>query len=187
MNEPNTVIVLSDEQSMSEQLQSGLNGFTVLNAENVEALNEQARAAKKTSAFVLSIRDSDDWMAFEFVKTAYPSVPCFICLEDGDGYEEAKESAMRQGAMAVFPEHNTTPLSALIKGAASNNLRGGDQLDHNADFLSVYGDISRELGRLQNEFTETSLRTLPQPFIGDDTKTRLRNNLVKLREIIITP
>lgn len=188
MNEQKyTVVVLTKEVSTCDVLQDELRDFTVIKTESVEAIHNLAKSGKTVGAFVLQITDSSDWIAFEFVRTAYPSVPCFVILEREESFKESKDAAMQRGAMAVVESTKPAALSALIIGSANNNLRKSEDLDKNADFLRTLGDLSRELSRLQEEFTETMLRTLPQPVIGIDTRHRLTRELEKLQEIRITP
>lgn len=185
-NANNTVIVVTRHRHIYEQLQENLKEFKVECAADVEAINQLVKAkagsGDNIGAIVIQLANSRDLTAFEFCSIAVSSVPLFAVIDDETG--EMQELIKKYGAVAVFSAENTKALANLIYTA--DNMKRGVR-DHNADFLRVFGEISRELGRLHNEFTETALRTLPQPFIARDTQQRLENYLSKLQAITITP
>lgn len=187
-NQNNTVVVLSKEQQLCDELQYGLNGFKVGRVADIEALNNAAKSAD-TRVIVLHICNSEDWMAFEIMKTGYAGLPCFVILEEAVEGEVMPQGDLQiSDAMAVFTRNKTQALAALIQSSISNNNLGtGAERDSNVDLIKTLADISREIGRLHMEFTETAFRTLPQRKIGGDTRERLKNSLKKLQAITIAP
>ncbi|HLM59938.1 MAG TPA: hypothetical protein VK308_03990 [Pyrinomonadaceae bacterium] len=184
MNEQNkTVIVVSNHRQILEELQNKLKNYKVEIAADVEEINQLVKQSGNVRAVIIQFTESKDLMCFEFCSTANPSIPLFAIIDDETN--EKQELVKKYDVVAIFSEKNTATLETLIN-FAPHNLKPGER-DQNAHFLRIFGDISRELGRLHDEFTETALRTLPQPYIAQDTRERLTGYLLKLQDIKITP
>jgi hypothetical protein len=184
----NVITFLSQNQKLCNLLQTALKGLVVIRAENIDAVNRIVKQSGGVGAVVLHITNPNNWMIFEFLKTGYPNVPRFALLAPGesDGADEIEQKALanRYGAAAIVTEAQGIPvLASLIQSI----INAPADSDTKANYLTVFGKVSREIARLQAEFIETAMRTLPQPEIGEDTQERLKRTLIDLQAIKITP
>lgn len=191
MENPNTnnvVAFLTQNQKLCNSLQTALKGaMVVVRAENIEAVNNIVKQGA-VCAVVLHIIGSAGWIIFELLKTGYPNIPRYAILAPSLSRVDFDPEALarKYGASAITSEQNgIKSLAALIE---ANFLQDPQiEVSSKESFMEIYGNVARELERIQHEFTVTGMRTLPQPEIGEDTKKRLNSVLTKLQAIKITP
>lgn len=184
----NVVLFLTQNQKLCGQLQNALKGFVVLKAENIEAVNNAVKHGNAVGAVVLHITNSNNWIIFELLKTGYPDVPRFAVLSPSTSNDSYKldELAAKNGAAAIINEkQGIASLAPLIQNIV--NAKPPEESDTKSAYLVLFGDVSREIARIQKDFTTTALRTLPQPEIGKDSQDRLEAALNKLKAIRINP
>jgi hypothetical protein len=181
------VILLTQNQKLYATLQAALSGMTVIKAENIEAVNNAAKH-NDVGAVVLHVTNYSGWIIFEVLKTGYAEIPRFAVLApslSGDD-DTHRALATKYGAAAIMGEKDgIKPLANLIERELAKN--NSTESTSKEIFMKIYGDIARELTRLQNDFTAMGMRTLPQPDIGDDTLERLKTALAGLQDITIKP
>lgn len=183
--EKNVVTFLTQNQKLCNSLQTALPNKVVIKAENIEAINNCVKH-NPVGAVVLHITNSASWIIFEMLRSGYPDIPRFAILAPSlaGNEDEMNQMATRYGATAITSE------KVGIKSIAT--LIGGDlipkrEFTSKENFLSLFGETAREIERIQREFTVLSMRTLPQPEIGSDTKIKLKRALSKLQAIKIEP
>lgn len=187
MSKNNAVVFLTQNTKLCNQLQSALKkaGFIVIRVENIEGVNNAVKH-NAVGAVVLHVKDANGWIIFELMRTGFQNIPRFAILAPSLTGEEADmiKLAQKYDAEAIIGERGDMhSLATMILGVSEAD----DDANSKEAYLKLYGDISRELIRLQEEFTQTSLRTLPQPEIGADTQTRLRTALAGLKRIKLLP
>ncbi len=184
----NVVLFLTQNQKLCSQLQNALKGLVVMRAENIEAVNNAVKHGNAVGAVVLHITNSNNWIIFELLKTGYPDVPRFAVLSPSSSNDSYKldELASRNGAAAIVNEkQGIAGLATLIQNIVL--AQPVEEVDTKSAYLTLFGEVSRELARLQKDFNTTALRTLPQPVIGKDSQERLQVALNKLKAIRINP
>jgi hypothetical protein len=182
------VAFLTQNQKLCNSLQAALKGrVVVVRAENIEAINNIIKQSP-VKAVVLHIVGSAGWIIFELLKTGYPNIPRYAILAPSLTKNDFDPEALakKYGAAAITNEKSSIKSIATLLEANSWEEIAGDSTGKET-YMEIYGNVARELERLQQEFTVTGMRTLPQPVIGDDTKKRLNNVLQKLKGIKITP
>lgn len=188
-NQPKHIVVfLTQNQRLCNSLQFALKGsLAVVRAENIEGVNNIVKQGMVV-AVVLHINHSSGWIIFELLKTGYPNIPRYAILAPSlskDNFD-AESLARRYGASAITSEKiGIKPIVTLIE--ANLQKAPEEKSSSKEKFMEIYGEVAREMERIQREFTATGMRTLPQTEIGDDTKKRLGIVLTKLQGIKIAP
>ena len=187
MSKNNAVIFLTYNTKLCNSLQSAVKkaGFIVIRVENIEGV-KNAIVNNAVGAVVLHVKDATGWIIFEMMRTGFSNIPRFAILSPtltGDEDEMIK-LALKYDAEAIIGERgDIRGLATLILDATEAT----EEENSKEAFLQLYGNIARELLRLQEEFTTVSLRTLPQPVIPEDAQTRLRTVLTALKRIKLAP
>ena len=121
------------------------------------------------------------------LKTGYPDVPRYAVLAPSlSGKEDINALINRYGAKSIIDEKTgIKALAPLIEGEVVTEAP--PESSSKVQYLNVFGEVARELLRLQGEYNTTGMRTLPQPEIGKDTQNRLKKVLTKLQSIKIQP
>ena len=185
--EKNVVLFLTQNNKLCNQLQSSIPSKVVIKVDNIEAINNSVKH-NPVGAVVLHVTNSASWIIFDMLRSGYPHIPRFAILAPSftGSEDETRGLANRYGATAIISEKSgVSSLSTLIVGDL--NHKKEEQPTGKENFLALYGEVSREMERLQKEFTILGMRTLPQPDIGTDTKVKLKRVLNKLQAIKIEP
>lgn len=182
----NVVAFLTQNQKLYVGLQAALKRMVVIKAENIEAVNNTVKY-NAVAAVVLHVTNSSGWIIFELLKTGYPDLPRYAVLAPSlSGKENVNTLINRYGAAGIIDEKTgIKALAPLIEG--ETEAEENDTSSTKEKYLNVFGDVARELLRLQGECNITGMRTLPQPEIGRDTQNRLQKVLNKLQGIKIQP
>lgn len=182
----NVVTFLTQNQKLCNGLQAALKGMVVIRAENIDAVNNTVKH-NAVGAVVLHVINSAGWIIFELLKTGYPQVPRYAVLAPSlSGKEDTASLIERYGATGIIDEKTgIKALAPLIESELTPN--DDEESSTKEKYLSVFGEVARELIRLQGECNITGLRTLPQPEIGKDTQQRMKKVLSKLQSIKIQP
>ncbi len=183
----NAIVCLTQNHKLSSSLNSALkdSGLAVIRSENFDAVNNAVKH-NAVGAIVLHIKDSNGWILFELIKTSFPLLPVFAILAPslGDDEQEIALWTKQYGAAAIITERQgIRTLATLI---TSVNEPSAETSGKDA-YLQTFGELEREMARLQKEMITTAMRTLPQPVIGDDSLRRLRVSVALLKEIKIKP
>lgn len=179
-----TVLFITANQKFCNELQISLpNEFIVAKISGIEAINHAVKNSQSIGAIIVHIIDAEDFMTYEMLSTAYQSVTLIAVLDAGLDDTTIQNFQTTHTPFASFSSDNLGALPALIIPALQTSQPPVDTMHL---FLGTMGNISREILRIQSEFTETSFRTLPNPVVaGTDTLKRLEENLNKLKEIRI--
>lgn len=183
--EKNVVTFLTQNHKLCNSLQSALPSKVVIKVENIEAINNSVKH-NPVGAVVLHVTNSASWIIFELLRTGYPDIPRFAILAPSfaGNEDEMMALATRYGATAITSEKvGIKTIATLIEG----DLEHKRESTSKENFLSLFGETSRELERLNREFNVLAMRTLPQSEIGSDSKVKLKRVLSKLQAIKIEP
>jgi hypothetical protein len=191
-NTPNMskVIGFIGNQNASDELQAAIPGVVVLCATDIDAL-KTIRQGDTLEGVVIQIRSTNDWITFEFLNTAHPSIPRFAILSPETNVVEdlqLRQYAEKFKATAVFAAETEMKTIANVISGALNSLQDQTPDQTSKDLLiKELGEIWNQLQRLGDEYNTTAMRTLPQPVIGADSLEKLSDLRELLQNIRITP
>ena len=166
------------------ELDALLTDFNISEYSGESAYDIKPSKTDAPRAFVVYAAENSDWILTEFLRTSHSASPIYIIVPETS--REANEKGLNYGATAVLPILSLSMLNGIIR-TGKTSITTKSERDTNADFLDLYGSISRHIARLQSEFTEAGLRTLPQRIIGRDTVDRFSQIEKMLAEIEIAP
>ena len=189
-NQP--VLFVTQNQKLYKKLCAALPHNPVLKTEDLQevnrTVNRTVKSGQAVGAVVLHVKNVNSWMIFDLLKSGYPYIPRFALIGSHATDEDFETERMiaKYGAAGMVNEANgLQPLIPLINQVLKEKTP--EETDSKGSWLTIYGDVQRELARLDKEFFTTGLRTLPQPQIGQDSHERLIETLEQLKEIKIRP
>lgn len=185
----NIITFITSNQRLCDRLQTALQDFVVLQTKGFPTLKKIFKKSNAVSAIILHISNPNHWILYKILKNEFPDLPLFAVTDPNAKGKQNVESctlAARQGAIAINADNQGLErLATLIQGVANAPV-GANPSDY-AAYLETISNISRELQRIHTEFSETMLKTLPQPNISRNLQQRLKNALLSLQAITIAP
>lgn len=180
------VTFLTQNMKLLHSLEAALPNIAVVRADNIEAVNNSVKH-NNVRAVVLHIVNSAGWIIFELLRTGYPDVPRYAVLApSASGSETEREMlAKRYGAALITNEKSG--IKALASVIENDLIGRSSDSDGKERFLEIFGEMGRELTRLQTEYNMTAMRTLPNNHIARDTQKRLSTALSSIKAVKIAP
>lgn len=183
--EKQSVVIVSNRQQDIEPLQELLSDFQIMQMPGAIDITNSIQNGNRIAVIVFEIETPLDLMQLEVSSTSNPHIPHLAVMAQTGETDELISTAKRFGAMAICSENKPEVLAKLVESVPFSFRN--PETDQNAEFLTTIGNLSREISRLQSEFTEMTFRTLPERFVAADTRDRLQTSLSSLREISIQP
>lgn len=178
---PMTVVLYSTDDKLITQIKENLQGsFELFVVGDVNSLYKLLDSNKEVRGVIFHIKKADDWHALGLAKSGFNSKTRFTLFNDEDDTPKNKKLTDTYGVSASFNVSNISSLGILLK----TRLQAENQ-EQKAQILPLVASLWQELGRIQQEFFDSMMKTQPQSSVGDEIEDRLQSALEILQSIRI--